>query len=518
MNAFCGSFCRIQRGKGGKTGVFRATVKIRPIRLIGAKFKVGTGRYRRQQIVFQARSSYFCLLKKGPARMIRPNLRRFLSAALALLAVPCVAHAQHAPAGPPQPVIYAPQYSSTPQLQHEITGDYSLWDESRPIERFLSETVQQSWLRLEFMYMDFGDLGSGFVGAPVTGLNNGPLPGVSDGRNVPIDYNDNLTGGTPAGATLIPTYDGLNLDGVRGIRGTWGVALQDAEMELSFFGTGQKTAVRDFGDLAAPRIGRSQLDPTIDPELGLSQVPLLPGKMPFAPNYAVPLTTNGVVQDIAGANALVFNDTLTMSMGSQVWGAEMAFLTSRNAPGGAGPSWQWLGGFRYLNLDERFNLTGTYGDYDNVSAIVPNRFTSITSSTINNIYGPEFGGRLALTSKYMSLSATPRVMFGLNDYQSTVNSSPNSLASVVTQNDSIDFSTASQLNLLAEFNLSPHFSVFGGYDFLCITSVTRPQDNIEWDSTTAALGGVATPNIHERTIMDDFFFAQGFSFGGVFRY
>jgi hypothetical protein len=289
-------------------------------------------------------------------------------------------------------------------------------------------------------------------------------------------------------------------------------------MELSFFGTGQKTAVRDFGDLAAPRIGRSQLDPTIDPELGLSQVPLLPGKMPFAPNYAVPLTTNGVVQDIAGANALVFNDTLTMSMGSQVWGAEMAFLTSRNAPGGAGPSWQWLGGFRYLNLDERFNLTGTYGDYDNVSAIVPNRFTSITSSTINNIYGPEFGGRLALTSKYMSLSATPRVMFGLNDYQSTVNSSPNSLASVVTQNDSIDFSTASQLNLLAEFNLSPHFSVFGGYDFLCITSVTRPQDNIEWDSTTAALGGVATPNIHERTIMDDFFFAQGFSFGGVFRY
>ena len=278
--------------------------------------------------------------------MIRPNLRRFLSAALALLAVPCVAHAQHAPAGPPQPVIYAPQYSSTPQLQHEITGDYSLWDESRPIERFLSETVQQSWLRLEFMYMDFGDLGSGFVGAPVTGLNNGPLPGVSDGRNVPIDYNDNLTGGTPAGATLIPTYDGLNLDGVRGIRGTWGVALQDAEMELSFFGTGQKTAVRDFGDLAAPRIGRSQLDPTIDPELGLSQVPLLPGKMPFAPNYAVPLTTNGVVQDIAGANALVFNDTLTMSMGSQVWGAEMAFLTSRNAPGGAGPSWQWLGGFR----------------------------------------------------------------------------------------------------------------------------------------------------------------------------
>jgi len=450
--------------------------------------------------------------------MIRPNLRRFLSAALALLAAPGLALAQYAPAGPPQSTMYAPQCPPTPQLQHQITGDYSLWDESRPIERFFSETVQQSWLRLEFMYMDFGDLGSGFVGAPVTGLNNGPLPGVSDGRNVPVDYNDNLTGGTPAGATLIPTFDGLDLDGVQGIRGTWGVALQEGEMELSFFGTGQKTAVRDFGDLAAPRIGRAQLDPTIDPELGLSQVPLLPGRMPFAPNYAVPLTTNGVVQDFAGANALVFNDTLSMSMSSQVWGAEMAFLTSRNAPGGAGPSWQWLGGFRYLNLDERFNLSGSYGDYDNVSAIVPNRFTSITSSTVNNIYGPEFGGRLALTSKYMTLSATPRVMFGLNDYQSTVNSSPNSIPAVLTQNDSIDFSTATQLNLLAEFNLSPHFSVFGGYDVLCITSVTRPQDNIAWDSTTAALGGVAAPNIHERTILADFFLAQGFSFGATFRY
>lgn len=191
--------------------------------------------------------------------MIRPNLRRFLSAALALLAVPCVAHAQHAPAGPPQPVIYAPQYSSTPQLQHEITGDYSLWDESRPIERFLSETVQQSWLRLEFMYMDFGDLGSGFVGAPVTGLNNGPLPGVSDGRNVPIDYNDNLTGGTPAGATLIPTYDGLNLDGVRGIRGTWGVALQDAEMELSF---SVQVRRQQYGILVTSRL-RELVDPSL---------------------------------------------------------------------------------------------------------------------------------------------------------------------------------------------------------------------------------------------------------------
>ena len=100
--------------------------------------------------------------------MIRPNLRRFLSAALALLAAPGLALAQYAPAGPP--TMYAPQCPPTPQLQHQITGDYSLWDESRPIERFFSETVQQSWLRL--LNIDHHQYLSGTAGSMAPGMED----------------------------------------------------------------------------------------------------------------------------------------------------------------------------------------------------------------------------------------------------------------------------------------------------------------------------------------------------------
>jgi len=452
--------------------------------------------------------------------MIRPNLRRFLTAAMSLFAVPCVANAQSYDGGAGYPAVCPPQPSgyAAPMVGHYVSGNSDVWDDSRPIERFLTNAVQQSWIRMEFMYMDFGDLGNGFVGAPVSGLQNGPLSGQQQGRDVPVDYSDNLNGGTPVGATLIPTYSGLDLDNIPGVRGTWGLKLDGAEMELSFFGTGQQNAVSDFGSLADGRIARFGLDPTIDPELGLSQTPLLPGKKPFAPNYAIPLSTNGVEQDFPGGNALVFNDTLTLGMSSQVWGTEFSLLTPRRAPGGAGPSLQWLGGVRYLNLDEKFSIRGTNGTFNGTDAIVPNRFTMIDSKTINNIYGPELGARLALNSKYFSFSATPRVMMGLNDYTATVISDPLGSQSTSTERRSIDFATATQLNLLTEVHLNSHFSLYGGYDFLCITSVTRPQENVFYDSTVPALGGAATADIREHTTLSDYFYAHGFSFGATFRY
>lgn len=452
--------------------------------------------------------------------MIRPNLRRFLTAAITLLAVPSVTNAQHYAGGAGYPAVCPPPHAgyAAPTVDHYVSGSSDVWDESRPIERFLTNAVEQSWIRMEFLYMDFGDLGDGFVGASVSGLQSGPLSNQREGRDVPVDYSDNLNGGTPVGATLIPTYNGLDLDNIPGVRGTWGLKLDGAEMELSFFGTAQQNAVSDFGSLAEGRIARYALDNTIDPELGLSQTPLLPGKKPFAPNYAIPLSTNGVEQDFLGANALVFNDTLTLGMSSQVWGSELAFLTPRRAPGGAGPSWQWLGGVRYLSLDEKFSIRGTNGTFNGTDAIVPDRFTAIDSTTVNNIYGPEIGARLALNSQYFSLSATPRVMMGLNDYTATVASDITGGLPTSGERQSIDFATATQLNLLTEVHLNDHFSLYGGYDFLCITSITRPQDNVLYDSTVPALGGAATADIRERTTLNDFFYAHGFSFGATFRY
>jgi hypothetical protein len=475
--------------------------------------------------------------------MTRPNLRQFLTAVLSLLAATSAARAQHFHGGPgPMPaehvmyqsgVPHQPMYSSAPIVEHYIGGDPDAWNESRPIERFLSETAQQSWLRLEFMVWDYGDLGNDFIGAPVTGLVNGALPNQVQGRDITVPYSDNLNGGASIGDALIPTTNGMDLNSILGLRGTWGLHLDGAEMEWSFFGFEDVTTLSDFGSIAAARLayerGRTSGDPAlaalpqIDPTLGASASPTsntvaLPGTRPWSPNYFIPLLTDGAVQDVQSANALVFNDRLTVGASSQVWGSELAFLSNRRAPGGVGPSLQWLGGLRYINLEEAFWLTGSYGTTAGPTSIIATRNTAINSTTMNHIYGPEFGARLALTSKYLTLSATPRVMFGLNNYTGEVAADPTGLAVTHTGDESVEFSTATQLNLLAEMHFNRHFSVYGGYDFMVITGISRPHENVYYNSVLNLVGGTTDVDIRQRTNIDDYFFANGVSFGLKVQY
>ncbi|MBL8814249.1 MAG: BBP7 family outer membrane beta-barrel protein [Planctomycetaceae bacterium] len=441
--------------------------------------------------------------------MIRPNLRHLVAAAFSLFAASSVANAQYPPMGGHPPLLQMPRSGyQAPIVNHQIEGDPDLWDEEQPIERLFSNVAARSWLRLEFMLWDFRGPGEGFLGPGVTGLNRGVFANQQEGLNVPIDFNDNLNGGVTVGQTLFPTLGGIGDQDLPGIRGTWGVDLVGAEMELSFFGTEQSGDGISHLGIADGRIRqRNLVDNTINPDLGTAT----------SPNYAIPLTTDGVVQDVAAANALIFNNSLKFEMESQIWGTELTFLTEKKVPGGAGASWQWLAGARYLSFDEAFNVVGTNGTFDGVNAMTITQTTNIHATTVNNLYGPEFGGRFALTSKYLTFSVTPRVMFGLNDRTSTVVADPLGLGAVKTSSDEIDFGTVTQLNLATELHLSPKFSLYAGYDFMWLPRVTRPDDNISFDSVTPVGGGTPVVSVTEHMNLTDFF-AQGFSVGATFRY
>jgi hypothetical protein len=56
-------------------------------------------------------------------------------------------------------------------------------------------------------------------------------------------------------------------------------------------------------------------------------------------------------------DALIFSESFSQNLETQMWGSEITFLTDSNAPGGAGASFQWLGGFRYVNIDSTYNFT-----------------------------------------------------------------------------------------------------------------------------------------------------------------
>ena len=471
--------------------------------------------------------------------MNRPNLLSLAAAAVLLSIASSEALAQYAPqygppeycppqqyggppqqyGGPPQqyggpalfqmPQSHCQSHYQPPTIDHYVEKAPPLWDQNRPIEHFLHEVTSRSWMRLEFMQWSFQDPSGGVIGSAVSGLQYVPPNQSLEGVDVPIDINDNLNGGNSVGQTLFPQSSSLNLIDTPGLRGTLGVAMNGGDLELSFFGFQQKSDVLAYNNIAGARTinaavvaaaGGAATGVAIDPAIGTT----------INPNYAIPLLTDGVVTDVAGLNALIFDDTFQARFSSQLWGTELTFLTDRYVPG-EGFGFQWLGGIRYTNLDETYSIHGTYDG----GLAVADHTTDINSAVINNFYGPEGGARLSYVTRWFTLSATPRVMLGLNDYTSTVSSNPLGTGSTSYRRQTTDFGSITQLNLAAEVHLNSKFSVYGGYDFMWIPRVSRPNENIYYNSTSTATG--FAPDIRQNVNLSTFS-ANGFSLGAVFRY
>ncbi len=424
--------------------------------------------------------------------MLRPNLYSALTAMVMMFTVQgqLFAQAQYCPPEgvyPQSHAMHLPRSEyQAPIVDHYVQSAPKLWDDQQPIEWFVGELARRSWIRVEYLHWNIEKPGDGLIGAPVNGLNS---------VNQQFEAFDNLNGGVSVGTSRLQTNEVLDLDDVSGVRGTWGLALNGGQLELNFFGTEQRNETFTTGNLRNFRAA---------PNLGIGN--------PVSPNVVLPLTTNGGVNDTANLNAIVFDDRVGTEMASQLWGTEASFLTDPYLPG-EGFQWQWLGGFRYVNLDESFSFTGV-NDAGNTLA---DRVTRINSSTVNNMYGPQFGGRASLASRWVTFSATPRIVLGLNDYSNTVSADPLGTGTFTSEsNEDIDFNTITQLNLAGEIHLNTHLSLYGGYDFMWMPRVSRPHTNIRYNSTPGA-GGDFVPDIGLDSKLKNFM-VEGLSVGAVFRY
>ena len=461
--------------------------------------------------------------------MNRPNLLSLAATAVLLSIASSEALAQYAPlSGPPQyggapeymqqpyqrhpSLIQMPQnHYQAPTVDHYVQSAPTLWDENRPIEHFLHEVASRSWVRVEFMEWSFREPGGGTIGSPVSGLQNVVPNNSVEGINSPVQINNNLNGGNTAGFVLFPQSNGLSLNDTAGTRGTLGVAMNGGDLELSFFGFQQKNGELNWNNIDGARqtlatvnaAAAAALGITLDPSIGTSS----------NPNYAIPLKTNGVVTNVAGLNSLIFDKSLQVTMGSRLWGSEMMFLTERYVPG-EGLGFQWLGGLRYTNLNEVYAIHGV----SDGGTTVADYMTNISSTVVNNFYGPEAGVRASYNNRWFTLSATPRVMMGLNDYTASTAANPLGAGTTSFQHRKVDFGSVTQLNMLAEVHFNTKFSIYGGYDFMWIPRLSRPNGNIDYNSipdTTAVTG--FTPDITQHINYTNFS-AKGFSLGAVFRY
>lgn len=363
-----------------------------------------------------------------------------------------------------------------------------IWDESQPLERFFAAVAKRSRVTLEYLHWDLENPEARSLGAPISDIAD---------PSQPFQVFNNLNGsGANAGLGTVVNSNVLGLEDSPGARGTLAVDLNGGTLETTFFGLSQNNDDFRINGISAGRVAGAE---------GIGTL--------LRPNIVTPLRTSGAVTSSGALNAIIYDDSYAAAIETQLWGSEVMFLQDYYLPNEPF-NWQWLGGFRYVSMEENFVQVGSFTDGGTLAV---SEVVTSGGNTHNNMYGPEFGGRASLRSKFVTFTATPRIAFALNDHTSTVNGSVVGAtpSTIRVQEESIDFTPIVELNLKLQFHLTPHFTVFGGYDLFYAGQVSRPADNIVYDSTPNGAG--FDPTLGQNVILEDFL-GKGLSIGGILTY
>jgi hypothetical protein len=255
----------------------------------------------------------------------------------------------------------------------------------------------------------------------------------------------------------------------------------------------------------------------------------------------VPPSEDGVPVSVPDAVAghVSFKNSLNL------WGAQAngVAVVYRDA------SWEvsGLGGFRYLNLSEGFNLrlniVGIPGTmYNGESGWAADQF-----STGNHFYGASFGLRGKYHFGPVSVEATGRLSFGANNESLDVSGAfqefntpvvsgipgvafglrpltqgPNGIFAQPSNEGSTlgaRFAVVPEVAVKLGYQVTPALELTVGYDFLYISSVLRPTDQID-RNFSKGLPFLQDPSATvgpTRRLKTTDFSAQGISFGLVFH-
>jgi hypothetical protein len=140
----------------------------------------------------------------------------------------------------------------------------------------------------------------------------------------------------------------------------------------------------------------------------------------------------------------------------------------------------WFAGFRYLNLDEHFNIRSTdflegTGDY-NIHAY-------------NNLYGAQIGGRIERWANRFGWEVTGKAGIFGNDVgqrQFVTDFPQGFLARPLTGADDGRAAFVGELNLSLNYRLTDVWSVRGGYNVLWIEGVALAPDQLDFTRVPAS--------------------------------
>lgn len=358
-------------------------------------------------------------------------------------------------------------------------------------DRFLKETFRHAFFRLEYLNWNVSDPGNVVLGGPIfdpTNVNN-PL---QDPRT-PFDIFDPVTGNL-LGLGVSPTLDGVKGMHNNGIRGTWGLRFEPFSLEASVFALQTAKASVTAG------------------ELPITQETDFLGNVTNIGTFVV----QGVLVDgVPTADSmLIYDQTYKASLQTQLWGADSKIVMASVDSGGP-LQVQPLFGVRFLNFNERLNQSGVFLTPELVTGTDTVR-RRIDSATQNYLYGPQFGARFELPSKWITVGAQPSIMFGLNSYRSTLKTQQITDVDEVAHEDRIvktTFGPVFDLQVYTHGHLTEHLSLFVAYNLMWAGSITRPGDNIVYNVTSSG-----SPSDFRQNIQFSDLLIQGVSVGGEVRW
>lgn len=327
------------------------------------------------------------------------------------------------------------------------------WGYDHPWDGFFKNLAENSWLRVEYMLVK---------SPPGNQLIGGQLPSGNDPRQ-PFAAPD--TDGLLTLSTKEADLSTIGRQGTNGLRGTFGIDFESGTLEAIFFGTQSDVSSISYGqaELLGANFGQTNM---------ISILTSVDGQTAFS-----------------GRN---FNQKFAVNYSSQAWGAESNYVVNtdrlmfKTVYGVGGFQMRPLFGFRYLKIAEDMDVRGGFEELDSTPAI-PFYETTIQSATNNKLYVPQAGIRMEFIHPWFTISAEPKVGFGVNHYKGSVLTNQfinSSDPTHFTQISETRFSPTFEFGVNARFHLTEWFTFNVGYNFLWANQIARPGSIVYYNSST----------------------------------
>lgn len=320
------------------------------------------------------------------------------------------------------------------------------WAYDHPADGFFKNIASNSWMRIEYLLWK-APPGNQLVGTQTTTSSDPRQPFATP----------NSVDGLLTLSSKVADLSSIGRDGSNGIRGTFGVDFPRGSVETSFFGMKSDVSSVSFGPADFLGANNGGVD-------------------------SISITTFLDNQLAAATVGRQFNRLYSITYKTQTWGVESNYVVNterlffRTYYGAGGLQIRPLVGFRYLKIGEEMAIRGSFEDPDATPPVALFEST-INSSTNNKLYVPQAGIRMEFIHPWFTISAQPKVGFGVNNYNGTVLTNqflgatdPSHLTTI----SKTRFAPTFEFGVNARIHLSEYFTFNVGYNFLWANQIARP--------------------------------------------